>query len=1543
MSFKRPIFEGPKKINQTFNPALRAPQRPQLFNRTLFPEKIYDPQIIAQLLLKASTENNFIDLKKFIMENGITTNDMLNEEGQSIIHLILLNVNLTPRQKLEMIRYFRDNSTLIMSYDKLNQTPLHLACKLQLVEIVEELIKCGHDVNCADSSYKTPLHYSIIGKSTEPPLREEKPIIPKNKKKIKINSVLIPDIMTALVKYMETPNIKNFILNQFNTMKNINSIFPEKITSILENEKNTDAITNLVEDITLTKTKQQIKIYDLKSESINQIKQYVHSLLIETKKQLKLKPNTENGWGPDINVVNKIMEYENISDIYKIYTDDLILKKKSIDDKINISGVNSIKLINELGTEIHTRINNIMKGLYFTIKFFHEIEPLTDMFTQKYVNHLNILEFSENDIKQNFIYNPNQIGSNIYISGLFTKEIYDFVTNTLHLNGRFTDIPQETSLIQEMMFDPRNLEIDTNYNTMLTEFYTDYINVGAGGSITGDDFGGFPIDAYMTGDFPYITNTSVRIVPYSISRKFDWSFMKIVQIIDIINTQIQTINMQLDNPNNLIKHINDTIISIMGFLNELPKYLDERNKCIKSLENIVDLIKTKNTTIIEMPLRSMGDKIFQMNTFYFILLDNYDSLIKKMKTEQDKTQLNLFNTIKFYYELVNEMISYQNEKKGLYFISQYFNNFTDIDTIFTNPQTFQIENIMKESIQNLPNFFTSYEDILTVVKISDDELIQIKNKTDLFNRFMLQTSSKNIYNFIKSPTNPEPIQDAMVGFLQGLTQFNNLHINLSELKLIFGADGIPPLIQNANNNKIGLYKVEQGPLILNKSDSIYNIMSVYFDKFYMIQKYLITRYVLNNIFQNLSVPIQPISELISKIKLLKIELDNLLNTNADDYSIVLISVAKLIDKIFNTNIDNIIATTINETFFNLKTQNTYNLTNITMFNKIDVSTFDYEDINAELYKLFKKKQRKTSEFVYRYAENISKQHSYKDNVYKISGSNIGDNPNELYMEFNSKLIDLLINNGANVNCRDKDGNTPIAIAIIQNNIQAIDLLLKTNISVNTKKSKNRFGYKPLDLCKNTLKTSIDNFYTEINPSTIKNYIKEINSELMTITKVSHVMRHSDIIVGMLLYLLNHVFYSKLNNYLNYSDNNLHDIIFSQIINQIEELPLLHPLKSNDTKINIYENMNNVLNNELKSYNDLKKTDLEENEKINHLNGEKFAINSQTSPNTYRTNEIKDRLTKIKIKNPIDEKIQHHVAKLNKFNRNLLKNIRNKLKQFKTKSNPLESYELIINEILGFDSEDYRTYTLLWEILLKNNTLNDDIQIINKIFNLIQNNNEDNQIIQNCSNVLNIICIDINNYFMLPNEYGESNYSLTEVMNILIHITKNTMIVNLYHLLLKLLRNELKSKISKTNTGIDYIDDQNYSNLIDEKIKEIITSRYNNISLKEYLFDIIPEKIVKISLEIFEYEDDDDKTKNIIELLSYIDKLLYSNSQSLINKDDSKLIKILNQNVYPYFKNYFEINIKKLKKITDGYYSMLNNFSNKLVILNKILLKAQTEL
>ena len=99
--YKNPMIKQPFKPQ----PFKQQPSRlPPYINRTIIPTKEIDPTIISTLLLKVSTDEiNILEIGNFIMTNGITTNDMLNEDGESILHLIISNENLSEKKKLELI------------------------------------------------------------------------------------------------------------------------------------------------------------------------------------------------------------------------------------------------------------------------------------------------------------------------------------------------------------------------------------------------------------------------------------------------------------------------------------------------------------------------------------------------------------------------------------------------------------------------------------------------------------------------------------------------------------------------------------------------------------------------------------------------------------------------------------------------------------------------------------------------------------------------------------------------------------------------------------------------------------------------------------------------------------------------------------------------------------------------------------------------------------------------------------------------------------------------------------------------------------------------------------------------------------------------------------------------------------------------------------------------------------------------------------------------------------------------------------------------
>jgi hypothetical protein len=167
-----------------------------------------------------------------------------------------------------------------------------------------------------------------------------------------------------------------------------------------------------------------------------------------------------------------------------------------------------------------------------------------------------------------------------------------------------------------------------------------------------------------------------------------------------------------------------------------------------------------------------------------------------------------------------------------------------------------------------------------------------------------------------------------------------------------------------------------------------------------------------------------------------------------------------------------------------------------------------------------------------------------------------------------------------------------------------------------------------------------------------------------------------------------------------------------------------------------------------------------------------------------------------------------------------------------------------------------------------------------------------------------------------------------------------MCVNFYHILLKLIRAELQAKIPK-QSGDSGESDVKYEERIDKIITDICNQEYVKLTLIKYIFEILPEKIIKIVLKLFE-DNDEDKSSDILSQLRFIERFLEKSQILGIDKGENKIIKILRDYVYPYFKEYFDTHIKNLKKITDGYLSIIGDLSIKLEIYNAVLDKKNKE-
>ena len=134
------------------------------FQRTTYPNRtLIDPKEInvteIQRLFETAMLGNVTELKKMIKTIGLTVSDMIDNEGKSIIHVIIENDNLTTSDKTDCLKYLNKHCGLTMSYNSESNfsTPLHLACKNQLYDVAELLIKAGHNINALDANGKTPI------------------------------------------------------------------------------------------------------------------------------------------------------------------------------------------------------------------------------------------------------------------------------------------------------------------------------------------------------------------------------------------------------------------------------------------------------------------------------------------------------------------------------------------------------------------------------------------------------------------------------------------------------------------------------------------------------------------------------------------------------------------------------------------------------------------------------------------------------------------------------------------------------------------------------------------------------------------------------------------------------------------------------------------------------------------------------------------------------------------------------------------------------------------------------------------------------------------------------------------------------------------------------------------------------------------------------------------------------------------------------------------------------------------------------------------
>lgn len=1508
-------------------PPFPSIQQPRLFNnRTIINPITVDPVVVGKLFLLC-IEGKISPIKEYIIKNGLTVNDMVDTNGESILHKVLQNENLLKRDKIELFRFFEEKNLLKMSYDATLTSPLHLAVKMQIKEIVEILLRAGHNVNAIDVNSKTPLFYAISGKTQECPPKKEKVLLEKTKFKLEKSDTY--ELVQELIKIINNErSLFDSFIHIGNTCSILDLIFSETVKNILEKDN------KQILDVLKTNDTQEVKIKKI-FDLINDTKMSIGNALIKNELQSCLKPmqfqqNTIGGWGPDSNPQNKILKTGNISDFLNKFNIEMDDKLKKIKTQLKDNTSNLFTLLSNINDMYIKASEDILNQFNYTYQIIYNLytQGETTFYPLNITNNMILTHF-KSDLALPITFRRRNIDDNTIIDV------------TANINRNFPIPPKPDYSNNPKLSRNRNtvrviLE-DINNNPALAGFSLVQVNNGD----------------YYTKKGHMIYDELISIINGNIKR-----------IVLFINNSFNQNFTQVNSKEIILKCI-DMQKELLSILNYLILIQDEIGNIYLKNEKLVKFIGICIEDMRGHTVNGTGGVVHNGENYFTEVMENAKEELKYFDLMQIKQFFqDVYSQIKNYYFSINSIIELLNDINATKYIELYFNNFRDYDAFFTSSDTNIIDNLFQNQINQITKIPSNFNDFIML--LSNDE---IQNKRTLIETFLYQVHS-NSFNSYYNTANPASL--SRIGFLLDNTTGINAVSAPVQLNLLFGSNTHDPsVLESAQPDLKGL--IGNIPSKTNrKKDEVIPIVGKKLSEHFNIIKYYIVRYILNLSYGLLDNKIKnvPVGNAFKKYTdiIFKMYNDILgkLQLNPNDFGPLLIIIGTCIDKIIISNIENSIMLGINrfsyrtnrntntDAILNLlaqiKTDNPalLNKDNFDIANYLKDTKFLVEDIRTIIKKILKLSSY--NEYLYNYAEDIFDKKIQEVEILKKFSQNILDNEPSTCYSLDYDIIQLLLNNKANVSIKDKEGSNIIFSAIDMNNFELIKQIVNL-VPVYNKHSRNIFGKTPVEHSLQHLLYFTQMFSDENIIKDLVNISSEIISKK---TQVTLQLRYHTEIYKIILILINHYIYSMGKEYIN-GWSNSEQISFDNFLNMGKiDIPLLDTLdyiESIDKDRFLLDYIDKDLN-----VSKLQKTNINAiQEQIRNLNEE------LRNPTITQIRERVVRQTIIKLQNElaspelatVDININDmNTAKTNINIRTNFKTARIKLKNIPTNINTdnlITIYESIQERIINSSKfgieNDYKTYINLWKKSIKDKNYS-QINLIENICNFIRTHTKiqdkpEIQLIKNYfDKIIKKICLDYNE---LDYSFNGDNYVLNTIVKIIKHVLSNTVGVNLLNIIQQLLREELRIK----HPYIVGSNELEYTRLIDEKVKQVIlSSDIQGLSLDKYIMDEMIEKIIKINLNLYEDNYDKDNMEDINNIFIKISKLLESNtviSLSSVGKDESnQIIKELKEKIYPYFKDYLETNIKIIKKFIDGYMNSLINYGECLNIYSLILEKAFDE-
>ena len=1503
-------------------------------------DKKTDDEMVKKIFLSIE-EGNVYKIHE-TLNNNTSSFFIKDQNDETILHAIIKSTNLTKNEKLDLCNYVIQRGTQISSYNKLNVTPLHIASKLQLDEIVKLLIEKGANPSALDNQNMNCLHYAVqsIIKQCEN-VKVKKLFGNKS-----FESKILKDLLNDIIKILHDDDTVNIHLKHIkHTLndKNIYDMITQQI-NIKKNEYNT-TIANIIQQIDINDDEKKKKIITENSKFQTEIEAIFKNNFTDIK-PLEIQPNRNTGWG--IDPTRKIFKFNSVKDILDEIENSIIENKNKKIDKYNETITKSVNVINEFETNLNN-MNNLLNRIYQFIVNFEQNEPAANN-------------------------NASQIITNLLSDPINTYQRLDIdyrQINPVNKNNRYNlQLPkiQRGNKKEREGWKKNNETIKFLDLTNINNGYSqqEFINY-----ISASIAKGAPA-APALGN-PIALNAPLLMGNYILDNFYcDIDFIK--ENINHLQNSYSELRRQL-NDNIFIglydKHIIfqiNKIINICIYLKKIKEHLVEHNNKISQIKNIVQIINQNNNNA----------------KFEYLLDYALDDIIniEKIIKELDSKVIEIFTNINLIQNDITEIILTVTQLNSLHYMKIYNNlnngndllNF-DLDNINLNYFGYD-KLLMRNIIPSLDKFPDILPNLNEYHKIIIESYLPEINRNNNTTYYISQ-NEKNI--LINPPVIPlpyyyldndgiqqnlliPPLSKSIIGFL---STFNfNLAPNISDTTINDEVDApiatnigkigfddeflvirkrpAPPIIYTNIGKHFSLIKTRIVQYILIKMngmilDSKTNIIS-------SLQKNGINNY--NSILDTI------ISRFTDEIIISFINHNITKNVKIISYKILNnIIITKKTDAEMNSN-DDLTNELINDKSILLKQVDIFdknknfslNMTEIidTMIELYLSSTTPYDKITALNYTL-----------------NLSKDNP-NDEENNNSIININHTEN-LCVSINPKIVDLLIKNRVNINQNNIAGETPIYYAIENQNSDIIQKLIENGAFVENITNKN--GMSPKQILINKIKNIYNKFNNPvetIQKLTINSYDKLKDKLMKKPEYKNNILLYTENILPLLITLLNYNFLKITNLYprkWSFTDStNLFSLITNKLniqnIQNITDILTLINIPSNNLSTN------RTINKKIEEYNKKEKYLQENIEEIEHqiaeLEKEKNTVIDITNIDAKIATLTNSMTQLINKRNAIiTKKGQADVTntRINVNNGRLINNtiiIKND-----DVCQELDKYMEDINSgKLKYGSEyDLHIYQNLLDNYLKNIKNLDSLIYIHLSVSRTVSLTIDNYV-QNDIELINdwytkIACPFIKDYFELPQDLSDKknieiglekfdveNYALDKTINIITQTMKSTIFITLFYSVLKTLTKYVEEVLSIGQ----FASDLEYGQYLEKYITKIVYNESNGESeLMKYIIDVIPNKVVKFVLKIYEGDGDPDKKiKTLDEILIPIKTILINNTLLPINQTTS-IIKNLDDYVFPYFKDYFELFITEAKHITDSYYQSIlteSKMINILQIMNK---------